>query len=278
MSDAVNLFGNVTASENAKENGDFLGYTIGSGVYEMMGDTFYFDKTKGGSLFLRAELTHMDNPERTYTENFYITNKEGSVTTSTNRLMPGAQIVKDMAEIYLGIPMEITDFGDGQRMMEIFKIAQKQVMAYDPEAKEQVPMEKSVATALSGIQMKFAIMKTLEDGYPDPTSTRENNQIDKVLDFATGRTVTEVRANEEVGTWVTSHWKGADTSFVLDRRSESKGNDAKTLRKTSSSGSALSRIKKNRGDDAAPTGMTARERIEQAKKLAKEQSEEAVND
>lgn len=277
MSDAVNLFGNVTASENAKENGDFLGYTINTGVYELMGDTFYFDKSKGGSLFLRAELVHMDNPDRTYTENFYITNKEGSVTTSTNRLLPGAQIVKDMAELYLGVPMEITDFGDGQRMMEIFKIAQKQVMAYDPEAKEQVPMEKSVATALCGIQMKLAIMKTLEDGYPDPTSTRENNQVDKVLDFETGRTVTEVRANEETGVWVTTHWKGADTSFVLDRRSESKGNDAKTLRKTSSAGSAISRIKKNRGGDAPTTGMSARERIEQAKRQAQEQGEEATN-
>ncbi len=198
----------AAAEATIEKTTDNLGASSGpfdSNAYDFLVKKAYIDYSQGGAMSVNLEFEQLGTKKVLRSQqwvtsgdakgnlNYYVNKNTGK-----NHYLPGYVIVNDIATIITGQPLEDQE------------AEEKGVKVYDFEAKKDVTQEKMVLIDLIGQEIKLGVLKVIEDkkakddsGEYAPTGeTREVNEIDKVFDVETGRTLQEIKADVEEGEFV----------------------------------------------------------------------------
>lgn len=129
--------------------------------------------------------------------------------------MPGLRILMDMCELSVG-----------KAFKEVGKsVSDKLVKVYDFEQKKEIPKNVPVITDLLDKPIMVAVKYIQEPKYNDPNKIISKNEISKIFDPITGKTLTEKIENKEPSfkdEWL-KQWKGN----IVKRKSNSSNNKKK---------------------------------------------------
>lgn len=203
-----------------KTNEDVIatgGFTLPTGLYPMVIENAYLDKTDTGAMMMHVHLKRKVGGNQVYRFNNCIVsgdakgNKPTYIKDGKEYPLPGYSQMNQICKIAAGVTL-------GQIEPE-----KKLVKLYDFDAKAEVPREVPVVTQivgqeiLVGIRLRRENKRAQQNGkWVDTNEAREFNEIDKVF-YPDGFTVTEKAAEAEeasfVEKWRTAHPEGT----VIDK-------------------------------------------------------------
>ena len=206
MLDGLDVTSDVVSDEKDTLGG---GYLLESGVYDMLIEMAYFDKSKGGAKCLNISCKG-DN-DTNFRQTIYFTNKAGKAyyeRDGKKHTLPGYNQLNALSLLSVG--KEFKDLDTEEKMVNV----------YDYDQKKEVPMAKEVAMSLIGGKIKLGITKTIENkntlqgnAYKPTNDKRTFNEINKVFRQSDGLTVTEIKASvstpEFLPKWE-DEWDGKD--------------------------------------------------------------------
>lgn len=177
------------------------GFLLPSGSYDMTINVFYAGKYDSGAGFVHMEATDAEGKKfvlRECTsnkagENFYIDKDSGE-----KKFLPGYNKMNSIALL-----SSRKALGQGDWQTKVVKMRNK---ATGTDVPTDVPMNMSVVgkKVTLGI-LEVEVNKTQKNeatGKYDPIAeTRVENQLDKVFDFESKKTIAEFRAKAETGTF-----------------------------------------------------------------------------
>jgi hypothetical protein len=193
------------------------GFVLDTGLYPMVVDNAYMDKSSGGALNLNIHLKLAGGDKRIFRQTIYMTSGKAKggkpfyMKDGKKYPLPGYIIANNIAQVTTDLPInQVTP-------------EKKLVKLYDFEAKGEVAREVPVVTEMIGKELLVGMRKCREnkrvksgDDWVDSPEAREFNEIDKVFD-TDGFTVTERAAEADKASFV-EQWKDAHPSdFVRDR-------------------------------------------------------------
>lgn len=180
-----------------EDKGDVLGggYKVfNTGIYAAKIVNAYFGKSSGGaeSVFIEFETN-----EGTYSETFYITNKQGKIYYTDKQgakiYLPGFILVDELCSLVTGGTTPLSDI----------EPEKKYVAIWDPVSRKKEPKEVEVLTKILDRECYIAIIKTKEyktikngDEYVPTDEEINRNTLSKVFD-SEGYTYKERISQEE---------------------------------------------------------------------------------
>jgi len=193
------MFNNMT-TDGLEESGDHLGGggTLDTNGYDGIIKAAYVGKSSSSEAQSITALIDVNGFE--LRETFWISNKAGEHTyadkkdPSKKHGLPGFVMVDNLCLIAAGKPLAQMD------------TEEKTLNIYDYEAKKELPKSVPVLTALTDKPVSMVVFKQTVDktkkndstGKYEPTGeTREENTIDKFVEPASKRTVTEAKEGVE---------------------------------------------------------------------------------
>lgn len=193
------------------------GFTLPTGLYPMVVENCYLDKTASGAMMMHLHLKRKTGGNQVYRFSDCIVsgdakgNKPTYVKDGKEFPLPGYSKMNQISRITAGLKL-------GQISPE-----KKLVKLYDFDAKAEVPREVPVVTEMVGQEILVGLVLKRENKranqggkWVDTNDAREFNEIDKVF-YPDGFSVTEKDAEAEeaafVKKWAASHPEGT----VIDK-------------------------------------------------------------
>lgn len=193
------------------------GFTLGTGLYPMVVENAYLDKSKTGAMSINLHLKKQAGGNQVYRHTIYITsgdakgNKPYYEKDGKKHPLPGYALVDQIAKITAGVPLSQVETDE------------KLVNLYDFDAKAEVPREVPVVTGmlgqeiLVGMHLKRENKRAQSNGkWVDTNEAREYNEINKVF-YPDGFTVTEKAAEAEEAAFVQKWAKAYPEGTVIDK-------------------------------------------------------------
>lgn len=193
------------------------GFTLPTGLYPMVVENAYLDKSSGGAMNINLWLKRKTGGNQVYRHTIFITsgdakgNKPTYVKDGKEYPLPGYSLVNQISRILADIPLSQIE------------PETKLVKLYDFDAKKEVPREVPVVTQfvgkelLVGMHLKRENKRAQVGGqWVDTNEAREFNEISKVF-YPDGFTVTEKDAEATEAAFV-KKWAAANTAdTVIDK-------------------------------------------------------------
>lgn len=193
------------------------GFTLPTGLYPMVIENAYLDKTASGAMMMHLHLKRKTGGNQVYKFQDCIVsgdnkgNKPTYVKDGKTYPLPGYSKMDQICQIAAGIRL-------GQVEPE-----KKLVKLYDFDAKAEVPREVPVLTQLIGQEILVGLQfrrenKRANQGgkWVDTNEAREFNELDKVF-YPDGFTVTEKKAEAETAEFVAKWQKSYPDGEVIDK-------------------------------------------------------------
>lgn len=191
------------------------GFILDTGLYPMIIENAYFDKSQGGAMNVNLHLKIKGGDKRVFKQTIYVTsgdakgNKPYYVKDGKKFPLPGYSMMDAICRITTDTPLSQVTTED------------KLVKLYDFDAGSEVPREVPVLTALIGEEIVVGMQKRRENKrsnqggeWVDTNEAREYNEISKVF-YPSGHTLTEKKAEGEAE--FVNKWKDANPSdYVRD--------------------------------------------------------------
>lgn len=193
------------------------GFTLPTGLYPMVVENAYLDKSSGGAMNINLHLKKKTGGKQVYRHTIYITsgdakgNKPYYEKDGKKHPLPGYSLVDQITKITAGVPLSQVVPED------------KLVKLYDFEAKAEVPRQVPVITQMIGQEILVGVKlvrqnKRTQSGgnWVDTNEVQEFNEISKVF-YPDGFTVTEKSAEAESAEFV-KKWADANPEdYVQDK-------------------------------------------------------------
>lgn len=214
------MLNTLTKPQNVETEKDTLGggsFLLDSDIYDMVIDTAWVGKSKGGAMNVNLVLKAGN---KTLRQTIYITSgdNKGNKTTYTDKdgkehYLPGFSQIDSMCLLAVG--KSITELGTTKKVIKVF----------DPSVRKEVPTEVDMLMDLLGATVKVGVLKQIVDktaqnattGKYEPTGeTREINEIDKFFRSRDGMTTAEIRAGEATATFHDT-WHKANKDVVQNK-------------------------------------------------------------
>lgn len=209
------MFNNLNVpQQNVEQERDTLGSSVyDSGLYKARIEQAYGTVSKNGAkgVVLKMSLLKSDGSILPFTNTFYVTNREGSVTFTSRdgktHYLPAFNQINSLCNVLLG--KDLMQVATEQRTLPVYNVEQK---AEVPTAVEAVP-------ELFGKEFVIGLIKTREnktelvDGSYVPTAEEIfRNNVDKFFFLKDGKVFTsnEIKANAEpafAAEWA-NKWEG----------------------------------------------------------------------
>lgn len=194
------------------------GFTLDTGLYPMVVDNAYLDKSSGGAMNINLHLKKKAGGNQVYRQTIYITSgeKKGKLPyyigkDGKKHPLPGYSLVNLIHQITTGKPLS-------QVAPE-----KKIVKLWDFDASAEVPREVPVVTEMVGQEILVGMHKCRENKranqngeWVDTNVAREFNEINKVF-YPDGYSVTEKAAEADEAVFVTKWTKANASDFVRDK-------------------------------------------------------------
>jgi len=194
------------------------GFTLDTGLYAMIVDNAYLDRSSGGAMNINLHLKKKAGGNQVYRQTIYITSGEAKGKLpyyvgkdGKKHPLPGYSLVNLIHKITTGKPLN--------------EIApeKKIVKLWDFDASAEVPREVPVVVEMVGQEILVGMHKVRENKraqqggeWVDTNEAREFNEINKVF-YPDGFTVSEKAAEADEAAFVTK-WEGANASdYVRDK-------------------------------------------------------------
>jgi hypothetical protein len=191
-----NLKNDMAQTEKVEEKDTLGGGVLEGGIYDMRLEVAYSQKSAGGALGFFT--VWVNNQGRKITDRQYITsgdskgNKPYYEKDGKKLALPGFSHVDFMVGLLLN--KSLVDLDEQQATLKLYNAAQG----------SEVPTEVTTYPELRGLKAKIGIKqirqnKQVKQGNSYVPSNEEQtiNEIDKYFDAETGKTSTELRANDE---------------------------------------------------------------------------------
>lgn len=223
--DNLNPFGDMT-SEGLEDSQDRLGgfQRLDTDIYTGRIKMFYAGKSPNGAKNVTVILQEGDFPNE-YRETIYVSKTTGenwfpNKNDATKKVpLPGFTVIEEMCLATVG------------KLLKDLTFEEKTVNLWDNDLRKEMPTKVMMATELLGQEVSVAIVKTVENqteknqqtGEYVPKadgSTKEVNNIDKVFNTASKKTVPEARENLEPKFW--DSWVERNKGVTRDKTA--KGN------------------------------------------------------
>jgi hypothetical protein len=196
------------------------GFILDTGLYPMIVDNAFLDKSKGGAMNINLHLKKVSGGNQIYRQTIYITSGEAKgklpyyidKKSGKKRPLPGYSLVNLIHEITVGKPLST------------IAPEKKIVKLWDFEASKELPREVPVVTEMVGKEILVGMHKCREnkranDGtgnWVNTNEAREFNEINKVF-FPDGFTVSEKAAEADEAAFV-ERWTEANPSdYIRDK-------------------------------------------------------------
>lgn len=195
----MSLLKKITVSEKAQGDTDVLGgsFVLESGMYLSKVTMAFLDQTASGALRLNVHFKTEAGEE--FRQALFITSGDDKENKSTytkdgqEYFLPGYNQANALCLLTVG--SEITEMDTDVKTLKV----------YNAEAREEVPTEVEVLTALIGEQIYVGLQKQIvdvrkkgDDGKYHPTGeTREVNEVDKFFRAEDMLTVAEISGGAE---------------------------------------------------------------------------------
>lgn len=195
------------------------GFILDTGLYPMVVDNAYLDKSSGGAMNLNIHLKKQTGGNQIYRQTIYITSgkAKGKLPYYVSKdgkkhPLPGYSLVNLIHKITTGNPL--SQIAPEKRIVKL----------WDFEASAEVPREVPVVTAMVGKEILVGMQKCREnkraknsDGeWVDTNEVREFNEINKVF-YPDGFSVAEKAAEADEALFV-EKWTEANASdYVRDK-------------------------------------------------------------
>ena len=210
----MSLLSNLSVSDDIEVGTDTLGGgtngPLESGIYPATVKAVYFKHSAGGAL---AANVHLDINGREIRQQLWI--QSGDAKGNRNfyetkdgkkRYLPGFELFRSLTLMATNKEPNALDLTDG-----IMKL-------WDSAEGKEMPNEVPMARELTGAELQVGMFKQTvdktmkaDDGSYVPTGeTRDENEIDKFFDMASGRTLVEAMAGldaKHINDW-TAKWEG----------------------------------------------------------------------
>lgn len=122
--------------------------------------------------------------------------------------------------------MDICELSAGKTFKEVGKsLTDKLVKVYDFEQKKEIPKNVPVISDLLDKPIMVAINHIQEPKYNDPTKIISKNEISKVLDPITGKTLNEKTKNKEAS--FKDEWLAKWKNVIIERKGNATSNKKK---------------------------------------------------
>jgi hypothetical protein len=215
--DSLKIGSDIVADEERVPGGSTGSWLLDTGVYPMVVELAFLEKSKGGALALNLHLQSQEFKTHVR-QKFWVTsgnakgNKNYYVDSEGNkRLLPGMSQANELTQILVG-----KDLGD-------LTPEQKVVKLWSYDAREEVPTKVEALVDLIGETALVAIVKCIDNkrtqngaGEWVPTNEKkETNEISKVF-FDDGFTLAEKNAGENETKYLDA-WKQKHEDQPVDR-------------------------------------------------------------
>jgi len=191
------------------------GFTLDTGLYAMVVDNAYLDKSKGGAMNINLHLKIKGGDKRIFRHTIYMTSGTAKganpfyIKDGKKYPLPGYTMADHITRICADLPIsQITP-------------EKKLVKLYDYDAKAEVPREVPVVTEIVGKEILVGIQKRRDNkrvqdasgSWVNGPEAAEYDEINKVF-HPDGFTVTEKNAEAEEAKFV-QKWKAANPADFL---------------------------------------------------------------
>ncbi len=222
--------GTKTAPEVKDEERDSVGgsYIWESDTYPVTIDLAYGGISQGGAL--SVNIVYKDKTGREITDTQWVQSgdtKDNKPTytdkrSGEERKLPGLQHTDAICQMVAGKNLDEMD------------TEQKVAMIWDFGARAKVEQKVEMIMELIGAQVIVGVQKKVvdknakgDDGKYHPTGeTRETNEVDKVFDGTTGRTLTEIRAEAAEAKFIHT-WREKWSGNTINEATAAAGSTAK---------------------------------------------------
>jgi hypothetical protein len=194
------------------------GFVLDTGLYPMVVDNAYLDKSSGGAMNINLHLKKKSGGNQVYRQTIYITSGEAKGKKpyyvgkdGKKHPLPGYSLVNMIHMITTGNPL--SQVAPEKRLVKL----------WDFDASAEVPREVPVVTEMVGQEILVGMHKCRENKranqngeWVDTNEAREFNEINKVF-YPDGFSVTEKAAEADEAKFV-NKWTEANTSdYVRDK-------------------------------------------------------------
>jgi len=192
----MNMFAGMTSNNQVEEDVLGGGFTpLASDIYPHTIEYAYGIQSTKGAKGVVLSLKGADN--KTVRETIYVTNRAGGNTyvdkkSGENRQLPGFALINSLCILAAG-----KELGE-------LEPSEKQVMAWNPEAKKELPKAVPMFMELVGKQINTGLLKVVEDktkqvgnDYVPTGEFRDINQISKFFEAGTMKTIGEKIKNTD---------------------------------------------------------------------------------
>lgn len=203
------MFHDLNVPQNVEKEKDILGggrTVLDSGLYKATIVQAYGTESRNGTkgLVIKFEIHKADGSVIPFTNTFWVTNREGSVTYTDKEgkqhYMIGFNQVNSLCKHLTNTELMSTAFE--KRIIPVFNFEQR----------KDVPTEVNMAVALLGKEVALGLLKVREnksqkvgDDYVPTPEEVFNNSIDKIFFMKDGKPYTAIELDE-----------GADSSFAAE--------------------------------------------------------------
>lgn len=195
----------LKTDSSVKAAGDVLGgfAVLDSGLYKMGVEMAYVDKSRGGAVGLHLHMK--DNHGNMFRPTLWVTSGDakGNKPTYTDRdgneqFLPGMNVANALCQLTCGIDMPDMD------------IEEKVIKVYNFDSKQEEPTTKDVLMNLLSKKVIVGVLKQVVDvnqqddngNWVASGKTREENEMDKLFDFDTQRTISEINAEVKTAKFI----------------------------------------------------------------------------
>lgn len=193
------------------------GFTLPTGLYPMIVENAYLDKSSRGAMNINLHLKRKTGGNQVYRHTIYLTsgdekgNKPYYEKDGKKHPLPGYSLADQICKITAELPIS-------QVVPE-----KKLVSLWDFDASAEIPREVPVVTEmvnkeiLVGMHLVRENKRSNQNGkWVDTNEAREFNEINKVF-FPDGMTVTEKAAEAEAAVFVEKWAKANSEDYVRDK-------------------------------------------------------------
>ena len=213
-----NLFGDTRRQDDIVAEVDTLGgfQRLESNIYDFTVEMAYALQSESGARGIAFTLTGADG--QSLKENMYVTSgtAKGGTNYYTDRngrrqYLMGFTLANDICIAITG--KELADMAGTEKDVKVTN--------WVDDAPVDAIEKKQVLMDLIGGRISVGVLKSMEDGYPDETVSRERNVIDKIFTYGSRLTIVEKEAGLEVGNFA-DKWLERNLGKLVDRRKASK--------------------------------------------------------
>jgi len=193
-----------TSSDIKSEEKDTLGggFLLDSNIYDMIIQLAYLDKSKGGAHCINLHCK--DAGDNKFRQTIYFTNRNGDnfyERDGEKNYLPGYNQLNAIS--LLAADKALNEIATEEKMVNV----------YNYDEKKEVPTKKEVLMDWINKPIKLGILnisddkneKNADDKYVPSGELRNINEIDKVFRASDGKTIVEIKADDDAN--FITEWK-----------------------------------------------------------------------